>query len=122
MLDSQVRKSDNDLDHNTFALKPGLLWNAKKQCEILLKDSGAYAMNSTAHSNICENLMCQSVHKSGFYHAGPALDGTKCDEDKVGNVMLVKSTPNGDDFCYFCGMVAVVRTGEMRADEDKSGT
>ena len=32
---------------------------------------------------MCTNLMCQSTHTSGFYHAGPALEGTKCDENKV---------------------------------------
>lgn len=32
--------------------------------------------------------MCQSTRTSGFYHAGPALEGTKCDENKVSRYLF----------------------------------
>ncbi|XP_065209386.1 A disintegrin and metalloproteinase with thrombospondin motifs adt-1-like isoform X2 [Planococcus citri] len=91
----EVTSRKTDFDHNKFSLKPGQFWNAKKQCEILLKDVNAFVMNAT--QDMCTNLMCQSTHKSGFYHAGPALEGTKCDENKWcedGNCVRMKTIPN----------------------------
>lgn len=32
---------------------------------------------------MCQNLMCRTPHRSGYYFAGPALDGTTCSPGKV---------------------------------------
>lgn len=32
---------------------------------------------------ICQNLPCRSPHRTGYYFAGPALEGTSCGADKL---------------------------------------
>nr|CAD7413736.1 unnamed protein product [Timema poppensis] len=53
--------------------------------------SGDMARNVNKHSvssgdiarnDICENLKCRTPHRSGFYFAGPALEGTSCGTGK----------------------------------------
>jgi len=49
LFKSTVRRSTaaaEKLDHNKFADKPGQAWDAKKQCELLLLDGDARAMNA----------------------------------------------------------------------------
>ncbi|XP_075215105.1 A disintegrin and metalloproteinase with thrombospondin motifs adt-1-like [Lycorma delicatula] len=65
---------------------PGVMWNAKKQCEILLRDKDANPikkLNSRSDNNndMCQNLECETPHRTGRYYAGPALDGTMCARD-----------------------------------------
>ncbi|KAF7280146.1 hypothetical protein GWI33_006323 [Rhynchophorus ferrugineus] len=69
-------------DHSRFLDVPGRLYTAKKQCEILLRDRDAVAAPNQQQSEICYNLQCKTPHRSGYYHAGPALDGTPCGSGK----------------------------------------
>lgn len=73
-----------DRNHGRYQDTPGQAWGAKRQCEILLKDKDAHI--STADSpltNICQQLQCKTPHRSGFYYAGPALEGTDCGKNMV---------------------------------------
>ncbi|XP_066143129.1 A disintegrin and metalloproteinase with thrombospondin motifs adt-1-like [Euwallacea fornicatus] len=69
-------------DHSRFLDIPGRIYTAKKQCEILLRDKDAAMSPSQSSKDICYNLQCKSPHRSGFYFAGPALDGTPCGSAK----------------------------------------
>ncbi|XP_039277211.1 A disintegrin and metalloproteinase with thrombospondin motifs adt-2 isoform X1 [Nilaparvata lugens] len=60
---------------------PGVFWGSKRQCELLLRDGDATAIN-TATKGVCENLECETPHRTGRYFAGPALDGTSCETGK----------------------------------------
>ncbi|XP_047368387.1 A disintegrin and metalloproteinase with thrombospondin motifs 2-like isoform X2 [Vespa velutina] len=75
LLDKPTLDEDKSLDHRRFLDLPGKEWNAKKQCEILLLDKDATV--ATLHQ-VCQALQCKSPHRSGYYFAGPALDGTDC--------------------------------------------
>ncbi|XP_046836869.1 A disintegrin and metalloproteinase with thrombospondin motifs 2-like [Vespa crabro] len=75
LLDKPTLEEDKSLDHRRFLDLPGKEWNAKKQCEILLLDKDATV--ATLHQ-VCQALQCKSPHRSGYYFAGPALDGTNC--------------------------------------------
>lgn len=70
-------------DHSRFLDVPGRIYTAKKQCEILLRDKDAVMASNQAQSEVCYNLQCKTPHRSGFYFAGPALDGTPCGSGKV---------------------------------------
>ncbi|CAK1601860.1 unnamed protein product [Parnassius mnemosyne] len=70
----------DELLHERFGAAPGVTWDAKKQCEVLLRDVDAAPVSgeqdaSTSH---CAQLVCRSPHRVGFYYAGPALPGTPC--------------------------------------------
>ncbi|XP_043278023.1 A disintegrin and metalloproteinase with thrombospondin motifs adt-1-like [Venturia canescens] len=54
---------------------PGRKWNAKKQCELLLRDKDAVVVSL---ENACQALRCKSPHRTGYFYAGPALEGTLC--------------------------------------------
>lgn len=71
-----------DLDQKKFADTPGQVYTAKKQCEVLLTDRDAFASPSQQLSTICYNLQCKTPHRSGYYHSGPALEGTECGPKK----------------------------------------
>ncbi|EFA07053.2 A disintegrin and metalloproteinase with thrombospondin motifs adt-1 [Tribolium castaneum] len=66
------------LDHSRFLDSPGQVYTAKKQCEILLRDKDAVVAPNQDLTTICFNLQCKTPHRSGYYFAGPALDGTEC--------------------------------------------
>ncbi|VEN34120.1 unnamed protein product [Callosobruchus maculatus] len=66
------------MDHSTFRNNPGQMYTAKKQCEILLRDKDAVVLPHQELSTICYNLQCKTPNRSGFYFAGPALEGTEC--------------------------------------------
>lgn len=59
LFKSTVRHSsdtvDQMLDHNKFADKPGQAWDAKKQCELLLLDGDARAMNAASAATEMNN-------------------------------------------------------------------
>ncbi|XP_049961994.1 A disintegrin and metalloproteinase with thrombospondin motifs adt-2-like [Schistocerca serialis cubense] len=69
-------------DHARFDDLPGTLWGAKRQCEVLLRDPDAVTHAQQNQEDICQNLKCRTPHRSGFYFAGPALEGTTCGKDK----------------------------------------
>jgi len=50
---------------------------------MLLRDRDAIIQTSGSLSEICENLKCSTPHRSGFYFAGPALEGTTCGNNVV---------------------------------------
>lgn len=77
------KRNEKDLDHSKFLNAPGQTYTAKKQCEILLRDKDAIALRSQKQDKICQNLHCKTPNRSGFYFAGPALDGTTCGKKKV---------------------------------------
>ncbi|XP_034939046.1 A disintegrin and metalloproteinase with thrombospondin motifs adt-2-like [Chelonus insularis] len=79
LLDKPQPRSDKSLNHEKFLTLPGREWTAKKQCELLLRDRDAQVVTLT---NACQSLQCHSPHRSGYYFAGPALDGTICEEGK----------------------------------------
>ncbi|KAL3288422.1 hypothetical protein HHI36_002868, partial [Cryptolaemus montrouzieri] len=83
------------LDHSKFLDHPGQKYTAKQQCEILLRDKDAVVSPSQQLSTICYNLQCKTPHRSGYYFAGPALDGTQCEQGKIcfGGECLRKSLP-----------------------------
>lgn len=66
-----------------FLGEPGRTYTAKRQCEILLRDKNAIVSPSQKQDTICYNLQCKTPRRSGFYHAGPALEGTECGWGKV---------------------------------------
>ncbi|KAK2583028.1 hypothetical protein KPH14_009070 [Odynerus spinipes] len=75
LLDKSTLQVDKSLDHARFLDLPGREWTAKKQCEVLLRDKEATV--ATLHQ-ACQALQCKTPHRSGYYFAGPALDGTYC--------------------------------------------
>lgn len=79
LMDRPTFQTSNRLDHTRFFDLPGREWNAKKQCEILLRDKDATV--ATLYG-ICDSLQCKTPHRSGYYFAGPALDGTYCASGK----------------------------------------
>ncbi|XP_049548139.1 A disintegrin and metalloproteinase with thrombospondin motifs adt-2-like [Anopheles darlingi] len=60
---------------------PGQVWTAKKQCEVLLTDTDAILVSPDIRE-ICQNIRCRTPHRTGFYFAGPALEGTDCGDSK----------------------------------------
>lgn len=71
------------LDHNKFQDVPGQKYSAKKQCEFLLRDNHAVMSPNQKLSEICNNLQCKTPRRSGYYYAGPALEGTDCGRGMV---------------------------------------
>lgn len=68
-----------DRNHNRYDDTPGQSFGAKKQCEILLRDKDAHvSLVGGSLSGICQQLQCRTPHRSGYYFAGPALEGTDC--------------------------------------------
>lgn len=82
-------KPTKNLDHSKFLNNPGQVFTAKQQCEILLRDKDAVVSPQQELSTICYNLQCKTPHRSGYYFAGPALEGTECDYKKVCNYCLI---------------------------------
>ncbi|XP_072937125.1 A disintegrin and metalloproteinase with thrombospondin motifs adt-2-like [Epargyreus clarus] len=74
----------DELRHERFGGAPGVTWGAKKQCEIFLRDRDASPVEGAGGEagGRCAQLTCRSPHRAGFYHAGPALPGTACGDDK----------------------------------------
>ncbi|CAG9581270.1 unnamed protein product [Danaus chrysippus] len=66
------------LEHERFGDAPGLVWVAKKQCEVLLRDKDATPASPEPGVSVCVQLACRTPHRAGFYYAGPALPGTPC--------------------------------------------
>ncbi|XP_011860405.1 PREDICTED: A disintegrin and metalloproteinase with thrombospondin motifs 2 [Vollenhovia emeryi] len=62
-------------DHSRYRDLPGREWTAKRQCELLLRDKDADVVTL---DQACQSLQCETPHRSGYYFAGPALDGTRC--------------------------------------------
>ncbi|XP_015516673.2 A disintegrin and metalloproteinase with thrombospondin motifs adt-2 [Neodiprion pinetum] len=79
LLDEAQSNYDKSLDHAKYLGLPGRDWNAKKQCEVLLRDNDAIVVTL---SQACQSLQCKTPHRSGYYFAGPALDGTYCAKGK----------------------------------------
>nr|XP_026494741.1 A disintegrin and metalloproteinase with thrombospondin motifs adt-2-like [Vanessa tameamea] len=78
-----------ELQHERFGDAPGVMWGAKKQCEVLLRDKDAAAAEAGAGAggaggagSLCAQLVCRSPHRAGYYYAGPALPGTACGPGK----------------------------------------
>lgn len=67
--------SDSALHHSRYRDLPGREWTAKRQCELLLRDKDADVVTLY---QACQSLQCGTPHRSGYYFAGPALDGTRC--------------------------------------------
>ncbi|XP_058447039.1 A disintegrin and metalloproteinase with thrombospondin motifs adt-2-like [Malaya genurostris] len=81
LFDSPL-KIKKELDAWKYRGYPGQVFTAKKQCEVLLIDKDAIAFTQPGLDRICQNLQCRTPHRTGFYFAGPALDGTDCGESK----------------------------------------
>ncbi|XP_076234848.1 ADAMTS metallopeptidase stall [Calliopsis andreniformis] len=79
LRDRPSSQINSPLDHARHFNLPGRKWNAKKQCEILLRDKDA---TFATLYEACNALQCITPHRSGFYFAGPALDGTYCAQGK----------------------------------------
>ncbi|XP_029161135.1 A disintegrin and metalloproteinase with thrombospondin motifs adt-2-like [Nylanderia fulva] len=66
----------HEYDHySRYRDLPGREWTAKRQCELLLRDKDA---NVVTLYQSCQSLQCETPRRSGYYFAGPALDGTHC--------------------------------------------
>uniref|UniRef100_A0A182NNU2 Peptidase M12B domain-containing protein n=1 Tax=Anopheles dirus TaxID=7168 RepID=A0A182NNU2_9DIPT len=74
-------KVTSEYDTSKYYDHPGQSWTAKKQCEVLLTDKDAILASSELPA-ICQNLRCRTPHRTGFYFAGPALEGTDCGDSK----------------------------------------
>ncbi|KAJ6646995.1 A disintegrin and metalloproteinase with thrombospondin motifs adt-2 [Pseudolycoriella hygida] len=72
------------IDFNSWKYEgyPGQVFTAKKQCELLLIDKDAVVSQTGGYYQLCENLHCRTPHRSGYYFAGPALEGTDCGKEK----------------------------------------
>ncbi|CAH2050237.1 unnamed protein product, partial [Iphiclides podalirius] len=75
----------HELRHERFGGAPGVVWDSKKQCEVLLRDKDAAPVSAPSGAGdagegegTCAQLVCRSPHRLGFYYAGPALPGTPC--------------------------------------------
>lgn len=77
------QKVSKYLDHSIFQDVPGQKYGAKKQCEFLLRDTHAVMSPNQKLSDICNNLQCKTPTRSGYYYAGPALEGTDCGRGMV---------------------------------------
>ncbi|XP_050295786.1 A disintegrin and metalloproteinase with thrombospondin motifs adt-2-like isoform X1 [Anthonomus grandis grandis] len=77
-----VAKPLRGKDHSRFLDIPGRIYTSKKQCEILLRDKDAVMSPSQKQSDVCYSLQCKTPNRSGYYSAGPALDGTPCGSGK----------------------------------------
>ncbi|XP_029680560.1 A disintegrin and metalloproteinase with thrombospondin motifs adt-2 isoform X2 [Formica exsecta] len=76
---------------------PGREWTAKRQCELLLRDKDA---NAVMLYESCQSLRCETPRRSGYYFAGPALDGTHCApgrECRGGECMSVLEQPSDSE-------------------------
>ncbi|XP_052864441.1 A disintegrin and metalloproteinase with thrombospondin motifs adt-2-like [Anopheles cruzii] len=74
-------KAAPEYDTSKYYGHPGQVWTAKKQCEVLLTDADAILASSDLLA-ICQNTRCRTPHRTGFYFAGPALEGTDCGDSK----------------------------------------
>ena len=43
---------------------------------------------SSSSSSICQNLHCRTPNRSGYYFAGPALQGTDCGNNLVSALFI----------------------------------
>ncbi|KAH8035347.1 hypothetical protein HPB51_004588 [Rhipicephalus microplus] len=57
---------------------PGQEWDAHDQCKIFLRDHDAQLYNTSLINSVCEQVICKTHNRQGYYKAGPALDGTYC--------------------------------------------
>lgn len=48
----------------------------------LYRDTDAILVSPDVR-DICQNIRCRTPHRTGFYFAGPALEGTDCGDSKV---------------------------------------
>ena len=66
--------------------------SSDQQCAFLLKDSEA-KMDHDEHNmyKICERMYCKSPTKTGYFAAGPALEGTRCSksDNKVSTLLVI---------------------------------
>ncbi|XP_067122719.1 A disintegrin and metalloproteinase with thrombospondin motifs adt-1-like [Centruroides vittatus] len=77
--DCLIDKQDsNENDHKKYNMVPGQIWDAYDQCRVFLKDEEAILYNDTVLDSVCEQTLCKSPNRIGYYSAGPALDGTFC--------------------------------------------
>lgn len=65
-------------DHQALTNLPGQEWDSHEQCKIFLRDSDAELFNASLISYVCEQVICKTPNRQGFYKAGPALEGTFC--------------------------------------------
>lgn len=77
-MDDKPSAPASGLDPWKYSGYPGISYPAKDQCEILLRDRDAYIFVNGQQSSVCDNLHCRTPNKSGFFFAGPALQGTDC--------------------------------------------
>lgn len=73
LLDARNSSEEPSFDHSRYRDLPGREWTAKRQCELLLRDKDASAVTLY---QMCQSLQCETPRRSGYYFAGPALDGT----------------------------------------------
>ncbi|CAG9859468.1 unnamed protein product [Phyllotreta striolata] len=88
-------KIKQSTDHRKYLETPGQKFTAKTQCEILLRDRDAVVLPSQDLTTVCYNLQCKTPHRSGYYFAGPALEGTSCGKGKYcyGGSCLARALP-----------------------------
>jgi ADAM cysteine-rich domain len=75
-------------DAGKYNEAPGQVWTAKRQCEVLLRDKDAFVTQSNGEETMCQNLLCRTPHRVGFYFAGPALQGSDCGPGKVNRRLM----------------------------------
>ncbi|XP_037070906.1 A disintegrin and metalloproteinase with thrombospondin motifs adt-2-like [Pollicipes pollicipes] len=65
-------------NHRIFHERPGQVFDAYDQCQLLLKDKDAELFSVRNLPESCERIKCKSPNRIGYYYAGPALEGTFC--------------------------------------------
>ncbi|XP_035208196.1 A disintegrin and metalloproteinase with thrombospondin motifs 18-like, partial [Stegodyphus dumicola] len=78
LLDAPQGSPSKGRDHSKYEEKPGQVWDAHDQCKIFLRDEDATLFNETVISMVCQETLCKTPHRIGYYAAGPALEGTFC--------------------------------------------
>ncbi|GAB0098114.1 Peptidase M12B domain-containing protein [Sergentomyia squamirostris] len=92
-LSDKPDKVTSENDGWIFGGVPGRTWTPGKQCQLLLLDQDATATES---ASMCRNLHCRTRNRSGFYFAGPALEGTECERGRScqgGDCLPTKNIP-----------------------------
>ncbi len=79
-LQDRTKRMPEYIDHERLGNVPGNYWDTKKQCQMLLRDEEAYPDDKDyGLEKICaETLICRSPKRIGLFHAGPALEGSRC--------------------------------------------
>ncbi|GFX62562.1 a disintegrin and metalloproteinase with thrombospondin motifs adt-1 [Trichonephila clavipes] len=111
LFDEPQGTPTKDRDHSKFKETPGQEWDAHDQCKIFLRDEDATVFNETVFSMVCQETLCKTPKRIGYYAAGPALEGTYCGSKKW--------CRNGECISWGSEKIKVVKGGWSDWDKGK---